>query len=244
MRLKCLGCEALARLIYLCAAQSPHIVDIELFALGLHNRPNELRNKLQERIDATPAEDYDAIILGYGICGKATIGLSSPHLPMVIPRAHDCITLFLGDRLRYKTEFEESPGTYWYTIDYIERKKPGDALGATSASTDSTAQYNEYVEKFGKDNADYLMEVMGAWESHYERAAFIDMGVGDGTAVAENAEAIAGRRGWLYEKMAGDMVLIRKLILGEWDGDFLRLEPRQSITMSYDENVVECALVE
>ena len=243
MRLKCLGCEALARLIYACAAQSPHIVDIELFALGLHNHPNKLRTQLQERINATSAEDYDAIVLVYGICGKATIGLSSPHLPMVIPRAHDCITLFLGDRTRYNEQFEENPGTYWYTIDYIERRKPGDALGATSASTDSTAQYEEYVQKFGKDNADYLMEVMGAWESHYQRAAFIDLGVGDGTAVAANAQEIAQRRGWLYERMAGDLVLIRKLILGEWDEHFLRLEPQQSISMSYDDNVVECALV-
>ena len=47
MRLKLLGCEALARLFYYCAAQSPHIVDMELFALGLHNRPNELRQTLQ-----------------------------------------------------------------------------------------------------------------------------------------------------------------------------------------------------
>jgi hypothetical protein len=243
MRLKCLGCEALARLIYLSAAQSPHIVDIELFALGLHNRPNELRRLLQEAVDATSAEDYDAIILGYGICGKATVGLSSPKIPMVIPRAHDCITLFLGDRTRYKEQFEDNPGTYWYTIDYIERRKPGDALGATSASTDSAAQYQEYVEKFGKDNADYLMEVMGAWETHYQRAVFIDMGVGDGTAVATNAEAIAQRRNWLYEKMAGDLVLIRKLIMGEWDKDFLMLDPGQSIDMSFDDNIVECALV-
>lgn len=243
MRLKCLGCEALARLIYACAAESPHIVDIELFALGLHNRPNQLRDLLQERIETTPAEDYDAIILGYGICGKATVGLASPHIPMVIPRAHDCITLFLGDRTRYKQQFEDEPGTYWYTIDYIERRKPGDALGATSASTDSAAQYEEYVEKFGKDNADYLMEVMGAWQAHYQRAAFIDMGVGDGAAVRDNAEQIAQRRGWIFEKMAGDLVLIRKLILGEWDEHFLQLDPGQSIGMSYDDNVVECALV-
>jgi hypothetical protein len=243
MRLKCLGCEALARLIYLCAAQSPHIVDIELLDLGLHNRPNELRDRLQESVNATSAENYDAIVLVYGICGKATIGLSSPHLPMVIPRAHDCITLFLGDRMRYKQQIEEEPGTYWYTIDYIERHKPGEFLGATAASLDTAAQYEEYVQKFGKDNADYLMEVMGAWQSHYQRAAFIDMGVGNGDATKAKAEEAAQRRGWLYEKMTGDLVLIRKLILGEWDEHFLRLEPNQSITMSYDDSIVECELV-
>ena len=52
MRLKCLGCEALARLVYLCAAQSPHIVDVELFQLGLHNEPSDLQARLQGQIDA------------------------------------------------------------------------------------------------------------------------------------------------------------------------------------------------
>lgn len=243
MRLKCLGCEALARLIYWSAAQSPHIVDVEMFELGLHNRPLNLQKLLQEKINATPADEYDAIILGYGVCGKATVGLSSPSLPMIIPRAHDCITLFLGDRMRYKREFEDNPGTYWYTIDYMERKKPGDALGATSMSTDSKAQYEEYVEKFGQDNADYLMEVMGAWQEHYKRAAFIDMGVGDGEAVADQAAGDAQRRGWQFETMVGDLTLIHRLIMGDWDDDFLRLEPGQTIEMSYDDNVVECGLI-
>ena len=43
MKLKCLGCDALARPIYLCAAQSPHIVDVTLHQLGLHTDPDNLR---------------------------------------------------------------------------------------------------------------------------------------------------------------------------------------------------------
>jgi len=242
MRLKCLGCEALARLLYISAAQSPHIVDIELFKLGLHSRPNELRERLQEAIDAVPTDEYDAIVLGYGICGKATIGLASKELPMVLPRAHDCITLYLGDRMRYKNQFEQQPGTYWYTVDYLERHKAGEALGATAASTDIEAQYDEYVARFGKDNADYLMEVMGAWQAHYERAAYIEMGVGDSEAAIARAQELAERRNWRFEKLTGDLVLIRKLILGEWDESFLRLDPGQSIGMSYDDSIVECVL--
>jgi hypothetical protein len=242
MRLKCLGCEALARLLYTSAAQSPHIVDVELFKLGLHNRPNDLRDRLQERIDATPADEYDAIVLGYGICGKATVGLVSQSLPMIIPRAHDCITLYLGDRMRYKDQFEQQPGTYWYTVDYLERHKAGEALGATAASTDLAEEYEKFVEKFGKDNADYLMEVMGAWQAHYERAAYIDMGVGDNDAAIARAQEMAQRRNWRFERLTGDLVLIRKLILGEWDENFLQVEPGHSIGMSFDDSIVECVL--
>jgi hypothetical protein len=244
MKLKCLGCEALARLIYLSAAQSSHIVDVELFKLGLHNHPLQLRDVLQERIDATPVDEYDAVVLVYGICGQATIGLTARALPLVIPRAHDCITLFLGDRMRYKDQFDNFPGTYWYSVDYIERGKSGESLGATASSTDLSAEYDRYVEKFGKDNADYLMEVMGAWHSHYQRAVYLDMGseTGSNPTVEARAQEQATRRGWMYERMTGDMVLIRKLILGEWDDNFLRVEPGQGIGMSYDNNIVECVL--
>ncbi len=242
MKLKCLGCDALARVVYLCAARSPHIVDVELFRLGLHIEPPDLRARLQDRIDAVNGQGYDAIVLAYGLCGQATAGLIARDIPVVIPRAHDCITLFLGSRDRYKDQFEKYPGTYWYVQDYIERN---DTSGTTlslgsAADTDIHDVYEEYVEKYGKDNADYLMEVMGAWQNHYQRAVFIDMGTGDSTAVEQQAQDEATRRGWTFERMAGDLVLIRRLLAGDWETDFLILEPGQQIKMTYDDEVVGC----
>jgi hypothetical protein len=246
MKLKCLACDALARIVYLCAAQSPHVVDVELFQLGLHNTPADLRARLQGRIDAASGQGYDAVALAYGLCGQATAGLTAGGVPLVVPRAHDCITLFLGDRQRYQDEFQNHPGTYWYTQDYVERKDGAStALSLGSGlDTDINAVYDEYVEKYGEDNANYLMEVMGAWQSHYKRAAFIDMGIGDSTPVEAVAQREATRRGWIYERVSGDLVLIRRLLAGDWDGDFLRLEPGQQITMTYDDNVIGCLNVD
>jgi len=246
LRLLCIGCEVLARPIYLSAAQSPHIVDVEFIKRGLHNQPNDLHALLQDKVNGAQSHSYDAILLAYGLCGQATAGLIAGSLPVVIPRAHDCITLFLGSRQRYQDQFENHPGTYWYAQDYIEREDgSGSALSMGSGSdTDLQAVYDEYVEKYGKDNADYLMEVMGAWQNHYQRAVYIDLGLGDGTVVEARAQAEAARRGWVFERMVGDMVLIRNLIFGTWlsnaDNDFLILQPGQQLVMSYDENVIGC----
>jgi hypothetical protein len=239
MRLKCLACEALARVVYLCAARSRHLVDVELFRIGLHREPTDLRARLQERIDAAHGEGYDAVVMAYGLCGQSTAGLIARDVPVVIPRAHDCITLFLGDRQRYGHEFAERPGTYWYALDYAERSDGSLGLGADA---DMKAQdlYQEYVEKYGQDNAEYLMEVMGAWRSHYDRAVFIDMSVGDSTAVEANTRQEATRRGWTFERMVGDLVLIRRLLSGEWQEDFLVLEPGQRVAMTYDAGVIGC----
>ena len=241
MKLKCLSCEALTRLVYLCAARSPHIVDVELFRIGLHNEPPNLRAQLQARIDAVNGQPYDAIVLAYGLCGQATAGLKARDIPLVIPRAHDCITLFLGDRVRYLEQFENNPGTYWYAMDYIQRREgKGTALslGAGVDSDNIQGVYDEYVEKYGQDNADYLMEVMGAWQNHYNRAAYIDMGVGDGSVIELQTKEEADRRGWTYDRVAGDLVLVRRLLNGDWENDFLVVEPGQQITMAYGDEVV------
>jgi hypothetical protein len=115
------------------------------------------------------------------------------------------------------------------------------ALGSDT-STDIDAVYQEYVEKYGKENADYLMEVMGAWQQHYQRAAYIDMGVGDGSKIEAQARAQAERRGWLFDRLAGDLVLVRRLVHGDWDGDFLIVPPGQRIKMTYDDHVVTCVM--
>ena len=243
MRLKCIACEVLARPLYLCAARSPHIVDIELLKRGLHNTPASLKDTLQAMIDARASEGYDAIVMGYGLCGKATAGLTARSQPIVIPRAHDCITLFLGSRGRYQYQFENFAGTYWYAHDYVERDDgSGAALSMGSATdTDLEAVYDEYVAKYGKENADYLMKVMGAWQQHYQRAVYIDMGVGDGAAAEAKAQADAARRGWVFERLAGDLVLVRRLLEGDWEDDFLVLQPGQTVAMTYDDDVIGCA---
>ena len=104
--------------------------------------------------------------------------------------------------------------------------------------------YEEYVEKYGKENADYLMEVMGAWQAHYKRAAFIDMGVGDGSKIEQRARDDASRRGWVFEKVTGDMVLVRRLVFGDWEKDFLVLQPGEQLKMTYDDGVIGCALAD
>jgi len=240
MKLKCLACEALARLVYLYAAHSPHIVDIELFQLGWHNDPSDLRARLQARIDAVGHDEYDAIVMAYGLCGQATAGLVARDTPIVIPRAHDCITLFLGSRERYTAESTAHPGTYWYVQDYIERNpKPGTTLSLGSGTGDEIGElYAEYVKKYGQDNADYLIEVMGAWQQHYDRAVYIDLGVGDGAGVETQTRETAARRGWTFERMPGDPALIRQLLQGDWNNDFVILSPGKQIVMSYDQEVL------
>jgi hypothetical protein len=239
MRIAALTCEVLARPAYLAAARSPHVVDVRLNRRGLHDVPGDLRALLQAEIDET-ASSYDAVVLVYGLCGAALAGLRAVTVPLVVPRAHDCITLFLGDRARYRAEAAAHPGTYWYVQDYLERSSEGPFAGLGAVSdAEARATHEEYVRLYGLDNADYLMEVLGAWRSHYDRAAFIDLGIGDATPARERAKTEAAARAWSFEAIAGSLVLVRRLIDGDWDErDFLTLRPGERLAMSYDDDVV------
>ncbi len=243
MRLLALTCEVLARSVYLCAARSPHVVDVHLNRRGLHDDPPNLRTLLQGEIDAVGAP-YDAVVLAYGLCGGATAGLRAGSIPLVVPRAHDCITLFLGSRDRYTAEFTGHPGTYWYVQDFVERSDDEGQFAGMGAVSDAEARatYEQYVAKYGEDNAAYLMEALGGWRSHYDRAAYVDMAVADphaAAAVEAFARDDATRRGWAFEKLAGELLLVKRLIDAEWaPEDFLVVRPGERLAMSYDDAVI------
>ena len=234
-----LSCSALARSIYSVAASGPAAVSVTMLDQGLHRGPDALREKLQAQIDAIELGACDAVLLVYGMCGTSTIGLAARHTPLVIPRVHDCIALYLGSHERYQKEFDAHPGTYWYSVDYMERKGDGGSLGASFA-TEIDDRYDEYVEKYGKDNADYLMEVMGEWGKHYSRAAFIDTGAPDGERYENMARDQAERRGWVFERKLGNQRMLQMLLTGNWPADeFLVVPPGHVIEQAFDERLIK-----
>jgi hypothetical protein len=239
-----LTCEALARSVYAASANSPHTVTARFFRQGLHNTPKVLRSTLQDAVDAIQPGECDAILLAYGLCGGSTAGLTARHTPLVLPRAHDCITLYLGSRERYQEEFERHPGTYWYSTDYMERQEPGAAvtLGAAGIG-DEEAQYDAWVARWGVETADMLREEMQRWSKHYTRAAFIDTGLGNEARYEAAARAKAETSGWVFERLKGNRRLIEMLAAGEWpEEEFLVIPPGSSIEQVMDERIVGAKL--
>jgi len=242
MKINAIACQALTREIRLASACSPHTIDIELLDFGLHCTPDKLRQTIQERIDAGEGRGYDAIILGYGLCSRGTAEIEARSIPIVIPRMHDCITAFLGSRRRYDEEFSAHPGTYYYSAGWIERSE-GDMQQGFIDDAKARAEeerYKQYVEKYGEDNAKFLIEQEQQWYANYTRAAFIDMGLGDIEAYRAFTRDIAAGRGWEYAEIIGDLGLIRRLTNGEWDSDdFLKVQPGRTMRESFDELVLK-----
>jgi hypothetical protein len=245
MRIRAVTCEVMARSVYLKAALAPHVVDVELLEQALHDDPPARRlQRLQSQIDATAEDKYQAVVLVYGLCNLALPGLQARGIPVVVPRAHDCITLYLGSRRRYDREFAETPGTFYYSDDYMERQQTVGSNGRRLTMGVVTAPEEDYeylLQKFGEDNAQYLMEVFGQWHSHYQRAAYIETDLGKSGSFRQDAVRDAEAYKWRFEQLKGDSTLIRKLLAAEWDDDFLVVPPGGTIVATHDERIIGTA---
>lgn len=71
-----IACAVLAVDIKHVAQKNGFDFDYTFLEAGLHNDPKKLREKLQAAIDnVSSSGSYDRIIIGYGVCGKGTVGI-------------------------------------------------------------------------------------------------------------------------------------------------------------------------
>jgi uncharacterized protein DUF1638 len=243
MRLKLISCDVLYREMCAAVARSPHQVDLEFLPKGLHDIGSaDMLRTLQGVVDRTAAETYQGVLLGYGLCGNGVAGLTARAIPVVLPRAHDCITLFLGGKERYLEYFNTHPGVYFKTTGWIERGGSLDE-GRSQLALDKSGfsmSYAEMVSKYGEENAKFLQDELHKYKLTYSQFTFIEMGVEPDDRFERCTVEEASRRGWKFEKVRGDMSLIQALVDGDWDpARFLVVPPGHRIVARYDEGIVD-----
>jgi hypothetical protein len=244
LKLKVFACDVLRRELSYLSSLSPCYVDVTYLPQGLHENPDKLRAMLTEEIEKANQEfsfqhnskeaRYDFIILGYGLCDNSIAGIKSPYVPLAVPRAHDCITLILGSKQRYADLFAEHSGTFWYSRGWIERAlQPGEERYQRT--------YQSYVDKYGEDNAEYLMEMEQGWFKSYNRAFFIDWEeLGNSDYYRQYTKECAGYLKWKYQEEKGNPALLERMLRGQFnEEEVLVIPPGKTIAPSYDEGIIQ-----
>lgn len=206
---------------------------VEVFLeMGLHDRPDILRQRLQQEIDALDIrDDIDAIILLYALCGRGTHGLRAGRHKLVIPRGHDCITVFLGDNKRFACQQAACPDSYYFTPGWMRG-------GRTPGPQRLEALRAEFAEKFEPDDVEFLIQQERANWAQHGRAVFTDLGTPEAETYAAKAEATAHDLGWKFERMPGDPSLLRDLLSGCWESSrFQIVAPGEVLEHSPDDNI-------
>lgn len=191
----------------------PEGVETETLDFGLHRQPDRLRAALQDAVDAVP-EDLDAVVLGYGLCSKAVVGIRAGRCPVVIPRVDDCIGIFLGSREAHRLQSAAAPGTYYLTKGWVE------------AGDGPFAEYEHMVERWGAERAERLTRAM---LKHYTRLAFIRTGPRDALEPYRTyAARVAKRFDLRYEELEGSTALVERMVRGPWDHRFVVVPPGET----------------
>lgn len=206
-----IACEVFRSEIEMLAGGAEHLVEKRFYEIGLHDRPDEMRAKLQREVSETDRrDDVEAIVLAYGLCGLGTAGLRAGRHPLVIPRAHDCITVFLGSKELYAERQSACPGCYHYTAGWNRaRRVPGpDRLEALR---------RDFSRQFDPEDVEFLLESERAMWQAYDTSTFIDLGTPEAEREAGYAKQCADWLGWKFERIQGDPALLRDLLFGPWD---------------------------
>jgi len=239
LRLKLIACDVFARLAYHEAAKSAHIVDVQLLPMLAHIEPDALRADIQAAIDTAcqgykprPNTAYDKILLGYGLCGNAAMGLSST-IPMIVPRMHDCCAMFMGSKQKFLDVFGHRLSTPWRSCGYMERCDSIDIVNYKSHP-----DYLKLVEEYGDDNAEYIWESMNPPEVSTE-AVYIQLPGFEHNNAEQNYTKQKIQEDCQVETVQGDISWFTKLVNGPWDSsEFLELSPGGKIEPIYDMETV------
>lgn len=243
-RIGLIVCEIFFREICHYAAGGPQVIDAVFLPKGLHDLGGaKMRETIQAEIDKMQEKDYSRVILGYALCNNGIVGLTGRRFSLVAPKAHDCITMFMGSRKRYQDYFFANTGTYFHTTGWLERGTPeGQYSAATPKHFDSQLGLREslddFIAKYGEENGRYLHQILDP-EKNYHKILYITLPLSGLPDYRNLSREMAKEKGWEWEEMVGDSIFLKQLIEGPYpESDFLVAEPGWKIIATNDEKII------
>ncbi len=246
MRYKLLGCKILEREIASVTFSCKNIIDVTLIQQKLHNRPEQLKKALQEEIDMidgrmhrysndTEEHDFDAILLGYGLCSNIVAGLSSKRYPLVIPKAHDCVTLLMGDKDRYMEYYKGHPGTFYFSPGFAE-------LDNIDNEDYLRRRYEMYLIRYhgNEKRARKAIQIEAEFTQNYQGITYIKWPELNFPEYEEMAKMRAEEKSWSFELVQGNHSILKQMVDGEWPEErFLVVRPGHHAEPSYEEDILK-----
>ena len=196
----------------------PSAMSYEILDFGLHTDPKSLKLALQNAIDYA-APNIETILLGYGLCAQAVVGLRSGSRTLIMPRVDDCIAIFLGSAAEYQKQYSSVPGTYYLTWAWIEFEDT------------PFSGHDAMVERYGEKIA---CRITNQILKNYTRLAFINTGNNKLEYCREYARRMAERFNLRFEEIQGSDAIIKKMLYGSWDDAEFVITPPGKIVSFFD----------
>jgi hypothetical protein len=205
-----LACNTIANELNLAVKETGSVHRIFWIESGLHNYPKVLKDHLQSELDKL--SNVDCVLLAFGFCGNAVLGLKTGNFKLVIPRVDDCISLLVGSEEKRR---KIGIGTYFLTKGWVDNER------------NIWEEYNQTVKKYGRERTDRIYKTL---LNHYHHLGIIDTGAYDLNSFLPTSEAIAKDLDLEHIIIPGTMEYFNKLLTGPYDNDFVVIGPQSEVT--------------
>ena len=236
-----IACDVFEEYINDLIIPSSHTITPMYLKMEAHLKPDKLHQKLQDMIDGAEGYSYDVILMAYGLCGNAINGITARSIPLVIPRAHDCCTLFLGSIDRFLEHFSDNLSAQWTSSSYLAKSNEG-MYSANMKNMLSyfglSEEYEDLVKEYGEDNAQYLWDTLHSKDQYNTKIFYITTGVADDEKNIKKLKQTAKEQGKTFHLINGDFSLIKGLFSEKWSNEYLLVAPGERIVSTNDLDTV------
>ena len=179
----------------------------------MHVDPDQMRVSVSRLIDTLPPE-YDTVLVAMGFCGGIWHNTCFDRT-LVIPRVDDCISLLLHTDDAFHPNLKRDGHLYLYEND------PKDFSALTLMHNTNSFSQDLDLKNLSRE---FLFEM---WFHNYRYMDIIDTGLNDcyseeyAAAAQDQADQIRAE----LDYVPGSILLLRKLVSGLWDDQFIVAPP-------------------
>ena len=175
--------------------------DILWIESGLHNTPNKLTIRLQEELDQI--DGCERVLLCFGTCGNAVLGLKTGRFELIMPRVDDCISLLFGS-VKARRDYDKEAAAYYLTEGWLRGER------------NLLVEYDYSVEKYGAEQAKEIADMM---YGHYRTMALFEPINGDVTDLLKATENLSSILELQQKVLSPSVSYITDLLSGPWSED-------------------------
>ncbi|KPU42480.1 hypothetical protein OXPF_42650 [Oxobacter pfennigii] len=176
-----------------------------------HLDTTNLKLRLQYEINCH--EGFDNILLVYGNCGNAVVGLEATTANLILPNTEDCISMILKKNNSAIRCFNNA---YFLTGGWLES-----SIGLYS-------EFEYCCKKYGIKKTNYIF---GEMLKMYNKLILIDNGTYCLDKYKAKAEMLSKLLNLELAVENGYIDIILKLFTGQWDDDFIKVKKGNSIKL-------------
>lgn len=213
MKTRILSCGTLEKEVRLAMERCHAQIPLEILKENNHDVPRKLSMCIQEKLDQM--EDADRVLMAFGTCGGAMVGLHSGNAEMIIPRVDDCLSLLMGSMEQRYASAGKGFGVF-LTESWLNHEKSMEA------------ELDRIERMYPPTRA---ARVIQSLYRNFDCLNVIDTGAYDVSSILPRTQALAQRLSLKHQVVQGTTAYLEELLQGPWDPDrFIIIPPGTTVT--------------